>query len=272
MIEILGFEFFRNALIAGILISISCGIIGSFVVVRGIVFISGGIAHSAFGGIGLSYLMGFNPLAGSLLFSIASALGIGFLGKRGHQSEDTAIGAIWTLGMAAGIIFISMAPGYAPDLMSYLFGSILFVPTSYLYTLLVFDIIIAALVALFFNDFIAITFDEEYASIVKVPAEVLYYLLLMLTALAVVMLIKVVGVILCIAMIAIPAAISLNFRDTMPGIIISSIVLGIIFIWTGMWLSYFTNTPSGAMIVIVAVSVYAIEVAVTNIKKRVGTG
>lgn len=272
MLEIFGFEFFRNALIAGILISISCGIIGSFVVVRRIVFMSGGVAHSAFGGIGLSYLMGFSAMAGSLLFAIASALGIGFLGKRGHQSEDTAIGAIWTLGMAAGIIFISLSPGYAPDLMSYLFGSILFVPVSYLYTLLLFDIVIAVVVTVFFNDFIAITFDEEYASIVKVPAEVLYYLLLVLTALAVVMLIKVVGVILCIALLAIPAAISLNFRDTMKGIIFSSIILGIVFTWTGMWLSYITNTPSGAMIVIVAVFAYSIEVAVSNIKRRVIPG
>lgn len=269
MIEMLVYPFFRNALLAGVLVAIACGIIGSYVVVKKIVFISGGVSHSAFGGIGLGYLMGFDPLIGAAIFSVCSALAIGVVSRRGCQSEDTVIGAMWATGMALGIIFISLAPGYAPDLIGYLFGNILFVRTSDLILMLVLDCLIAGVVYLLYNDFLAVTFDEEFAEIAGLRVEYIYYLLLVLIALTVVMLIQVVGVILVIALMTIPAAISRWYCSNLRTMMALSMLLGLVFIFAGIWLSYLCNAPSGATIILVSAAVYAILIIVRN--RKVGT-
>ena len=142
MIEILQYEFMRNALMAAILVSVTCGIVGTYVVIKRIVFISGGISHAAFGGIGLGYLLGINPILTAIPFSIFAAIGIGVISKKAKVSEDAAIGILWTVGMALGIIFIALSPGYAPDLFSYLFGSILTVPFFDLIIMLILNVII----------------------------------------------------------------------------------------------------------------------------------
>ena len=267
MIEILGFEFFRNALAAGLLASIACGIMGTYVVVKKISFISGGISHSAFGGIGLGYLLGFSPITGAIIFSLAAALGIGIAGKKGGENEDTLIATMWATGMALGILFISLAPGYAPDLMSYLFGNILFVPTEDLTLMLILDAAIVCIVWLFYNEFLAISFDEEFASIMNIPVERLYLLLLCLIALTVVMLIKIVGVILVIALLSIPAAIAEQHSENLKKIMFIAIILGIVFTFTGMWISYLADVPSGATIIIVAAIAYLISMGLQKFRK-----
>jgi len=268
MIEILSFEFFRNALMAGLLASIACGIMGTYVVVKKISFISGGIAHSAFGGIGLGYLLGFNPILGAVVFSIASALGIGVISQQGHEHEDTIIATMWATGMALGILFIALAPGYAPDLMSYLFGNILFVPTEDLFIMLLLDVLIISLVWLFYNEFLALSFDEEFATIMDIPVRKLYLLLLCLIALTVVMLIKIVGVILVIALLSIPAAIAHQHSDNLKKIMLVAILFGMLFTFTGMWISYLANVPSGATIIILAAGTYGISIAWGKIRKK----
>ncbi|MGB2583229.1 MAG: metal ABC transporter permease, partial [Dehalococcoidia bacterium] len=205
MIDALQYEFMRNALYAGLLASVACGIIGVYVVVNRIVFISGGIAHASFGGIGLGYLAGFSPVLGAMVFTLASALGMGIVTKRTNLPEDTAIGILWAMGMALGIIFIGLAPGYAPDLFSYLFGNILTVPFSDLILMIILDFIIAAIVIAFYKEFLALSFDEEFGTVVGIPVERLYLLLLCMIALTVVVLIRVVGIILVIALLTIPA-------------------------------------------------------------------
>ncbi|MCW7076219.1 MAG: metal ABC transporter permease [Candidatus Syntrophoarchaeum sp.] len=251
MIEILQYEFMQNALLAAILVSVACGIVGTYVVINRIVFISGGISHTAFGGIGLGYLIGIDPILTAIPFCILAAIGIGTISKETDVSEDTAIGILWTMGMALGIIFIGLSPGYAPDLFSYLFGSILTVPTFDLAIMVVLDLIIILTVLLFYREFSAISFDEEFAEIVGIPTKWLYILLLCMVALSVVVLIRVVGVILVIALLAIPAAISGQFTHKIKNIMLLSIVIGMILTVAGLWLSYILDLASGATIVMV---------------------
>lgn len=252
MIEALQFEFMRNALIAGLLASVACGVVGSYIVVKRMVFLSGGISHAAFGGIGLGYFLGVNPIIGAILFSISSALGIGLITKKATRREDTAIGILWAVGMALGIIFIGLTPGYAPDLFSYLFGSILTVPRSDLIVMAILDVIIIGLVSIFYNEFLAISFDEEFALVIGIPVDFLYMLMLCLTALTVVVLIRVVGVILVIALLTIPAAISVQFAHNMKRIMLFSVVSGALFTTIGLWFSYLFDIASGATIILVS--------------------
>ena len=241
---------------AGILASISCGIIGVYVVVKRIVFISGGIAHASFGGIGLGYYLGINPILGVLPFSIASALSMGWVSKRSRLPEDTAIGILWAMGMSIGIILISMTPGYAPDLMTYLFGNILTVPFSDIILMLVLDAIIILMVYAFYKEFLALCFDEEFATVRGVHAERQYLVLLCLIALTIVVLIRVVGVILVIALLTIPAAMSRQFTSNLKKMMMLSIIFGAVFSSGGIWLSYMFDVPSGATIILVMSVVY----------------
>ncbi|MCD4810320.1 MAG: metal ABC transporter permease, partial [Methanosarcinales archaeon] len=238
MMELLQYEFIRNAIMAGILASISCGIIGVYVVVKRIVFISGGIAHASFGGIGLGYYLGINPILGVLPFSIASALSMGWVSKRSRLPEDTAIGILWAMGMSIGIILVSLTPGYAPDLMTYLFGNILTVPFSDIVLMLVLDAIIILVVYSFYKEFLALCFDEEFATVRGVHAERLYLVLLCLIALTIVVLIRVVGIILVIALLTIPAAMSRQFTSNLKKMMMLSILFGAVFSSGGIWLSY----------------------------------
>jgi zinc transport system permease protein len=248
MIEILQYEFMRNALIAAILASVACGIVGTYVVTRRIVFISGGISHGAFGGIGLGYLLGITPILVAVPFSILSAICIGIIRKK--TSEDTAIGVLWTVGMALGIVFINLSPGYAPDLFGYLFGSILMVPPSDLWMMLFLDVLIVLIVFLFYREFVAISFDERFSRVIGVPAKT-YLLLLCLVALSVVVLIRVVGIILVIALLTIPAAISRGFTYSIKRLMVLSVFTAIVLTVTGLWLSYLLDLASGATIVLV---------------------
>jgi zinc transport system permease protein len=250
--EFLQYEFMRNAILAGILASVVCGIIGPFVVVNRIVFISGGISHAAFGGIGLGYLLKINPIWGAVFFSLASALSIGGISRWTNLRQDTAIGILWAIGMALGVIFISLSPGYAPDLFSYLFGNILTVPFSDILLMLALCSIIILVVSLLYKEFLAFSFDEEFAMVAGVPVGVLYLLLLCLIALTVVVLIRIVGIILVIALLTIPAAISARFTHNLKKMMMLSILLGIVFTFCGLWLSAMLNLASGATIILVS--------------------
>ena len=265
MMELLQYEFIRNAIMAGILASISCGIIGVYVVVKRIVFISGGIAHASFGGIGLGYYLGINPILGVLPFSIASALSMGWVSKRSRLPEDTAIGILWAMGMSIGIILVSLTPGYAPDLMTYLFGNILTVPFSDIVLMLILDAIIILVVYSFYKEFLALCFDEEFATVRGVHAERLYLVLLCLIALTIVVLIRVVGIILVIALLTIPAAMSRQFTSNLKKMMLLSILFGAVFSSGGIWLSYLFDVPSGATIVLVMSVVYLLYSLVKGI-------
>jgi zinc transport system permease protein len=256
MLEALQFDFIRNAIAAGILVSIACGIVGTLVVVNRTVFISGGIAHAAYGGIGIGYFFGFNPVLGAIAFSVFSALGMGMLQRRVRERADTTIGVMWAIGMAIGIIFIDLTPGYKADLMSYLFGSILTVPVSDLGLMLAIDLLIIVLVQVFYKELLAISFDETFATLRNLPVETLYLGLMAVTALTVVLVMQVVGLIMVIALLTIPAAISGQFARDLKPMMVGAIALGILFTLVGLALSYRFNLTSGATIILVAGSAY----------------
>ena len=268
MIEALQFGFMRNALMAGVLVSIACGIIGTFVVINRMVFISGGIAHAAYGGIGLGYFLKFNPVLGAMVFSVASALGMGAVQRKTRQRADTIIGVMWAIGMALGIIFVDLSEGYKADLMSYLFGSILAVPKSDLLIMLVLDLIIIALVALFYKEILAISFDETFATVENVPVNATYMVLLCMIAFTVVMMMRVVGLIMVIALLTMPAAISGHFVRGMKKMMVLASILGVVFTTTGLWLSYFLNLTSGATIILVSGGVYLLSLVAKLLVRR----
>ena len=245
-------EILKNPIIAGILASIACGIVGAYVVVKRIVFISGGISHASFGGIGLGYFLGIDPILGALVFSLVSAVTMGMVSRRTRLSEDTAIGILWAIGMAIGILFVYLTPGYAPDLMSYLFGDILFVSSQEMILMLILDIIIGLVVFLLYKELLTISFDEEFSTVAGLPTERLYLILLCLVALTVVVLIRVVGIILVIALLTIPAAMARQFTHSFKKMMLLSVLWGIVFTQCGLWLSYLLDWPSGATIILVA--------------------
>ncbi len=252
MIEALQFEFMRNALAAGLLASVICGIMGTLVVVNRIVFLSGGIAHAAYGGIGLAFFMGWPYLAGTLGFSLAAAMIMAAVTLKARHRADTIIGVIWAVGMACGIILIDLTPGYNVDLMSYLFGSILTVPDTDLWIMVGMGLAIIALVALYYKDLLAISYDEEFARIRGVPVNTLYFLMIGMLAITVVMVIQVVGLILVIALLTIPPFIMERYARSLLHMMIGSSILGAVFSVSGLWISYAFNLTSGASIILVA--------------------
>jgi len=252
MIEVLQFEFMRNALIAGLLASIICGIMGTLVVVNRIVFLSGGIAHAAYGGIGIAFYFGWPYLVGTIGFSMAAAMVMAAVSLRSKHRADTIIGVIWAVGMACGIILLDLTPGYNVDLMSYLFGSILTVPASDLWIMLVVGIVVAGLVILYYQDLLAMSYDEEFARIRGVPVRALYFLLIGMLAVTIVMVIQVVGLILVIALLTIPPFIVERHASSLIQMMIGSSLLGAVFTVSGLWLSYALDLTSGASIIMVA--------------------
>jgi len=268
MFEAFQFEFMRNAILAGLLASIACGIVGVYVVVKKIVSMSGGIAHASFGGIGLGYLLNFNPVLGAMFFSLLSALTMGLVTRRTRLPEDTAIGILWALGMALGVIFIGLSPGYAPDLMSYLFGNILTVPMSDLYLMAGLDLVIVALTAAFYKEFLLLSFDEEFGTVAGMPVNSLYLLLLCMVAMTVVVLIRVVGMILVIAMLAFPAAMARQFTHDIKKMMILSVIFGMLFTFGGLWISYILNLASGATIILLSGLILLATYIVAGLRRR----
>jgi zinc transport system permease protein len=252
MWEALQLEFMRNALVAGILVSIVCGVIGTLVVVNRIVFLAGGVAHAAYGGIGIAFFMGWPYVVGTLGFSVLAAAVMAAVTLKAKHRADAMVGVIWAVGMACGVILLDLTPGYHADLMSYLFGSILAVPTTDLWQMGIIGIVVICMVTWYYNDFVAMSYDDEFARLRNVPVTFLYCLLLGLIALTVVMVIRVVGLILVIALLTIPPFIAENFTGSLRTMMVVSAVLSCAFTITGLWLSYLLNLTSGATIIMVA--------------------
>jgi zinc transport system permease protein len=252
MLDALHFEFMRHALVAGLLASIICGIMGTLVVANRIVFLSGGIAHAAYGGIGLAFFMGWPYLVGTIGFSLAAALVMAAVTLRARHRADTIIGVIWAVGMATGIILLDLTPGYNVDLMSYLFGSILTVPAADLWIMLGTGIGVTGFVAVFYQDLLTLSYDEEFARIRGVPVSALYFALIGLLAVSIVMVIQVVGLILVIALLTIPPFIVERYAQSLFQMMVGASMLGAVFTVAGLWLSYAFDLTSGASIIMVA--------------------
>lgn len=267
MLEILfTTPFLYMALIAGFAASVTGGIMGSFVVTKRIVFISGSISHSVLGGMGFFLWLQrtyniewINPLQGAIVAALLSAILIGWIHLKYREREDTVIAALWSTGMSIGVIFIALTPGYNVELMHYLFGNILWVTREDIWMLILLDILVIAIVALFRPQFLTLCFDEQQAEIQNVSVKFFYLLLLCLIALSVVLLIQVVGAILVIAMLAIPAAIAGGLTHRFTKMVLLAIGIGAFFTLVGTVLSYHLNWPPGATIALVAAGFYLIS-------------
>jgi zinc transport system permease protein len=256
--ELLSYGFFRNALLTALFASISGGLIGTYVVTRRIVFVSGGITHASFGGIGLAFLLGFNPLAGATLFALLSAMGIQFFSDKVHLREDSSIAIWWSFGMALGIIFVSLTPGYTPNLMSYLFGNILTVTKQELMMMLVLLIILITVFRLFFRKILYISFDEEFAKVSGIRVAHFNYLMILLVALVVVLNIRAVGIILVLALLTVPQAAANLFTKNYREIMLLSVGIGLAGTISGLFISFYLNIPSGATIVFTLIVLFGL--------------
>lgn len=250
--EILGLSFFQNALIGSILVSVACGIIGTYVVVNRMVFMAGGIAHGAYGGIGIALFFSLAPLLGAAVFSIILAFVIAAITLKQQERTDSIIGVIWAFGMAIGIIFADITPGYKADLTSYLFGSILSVSRFDISIMLGVDLFIIAVATIFYRQLQAMSFDMEFAALRGVRVKFLYYLLLTLVALCVVLSIQAVGLILVIALLTIPPYLAEFFTKHLHSAMFLASILAMFFCVTGLFVSYFFNISSGATIIFVS--------------------
>ena len=250
----------QHAMLACLLASIGCGIIGTYVVVKRIGFLAGGIAHSVLAGMGIAYYTGSSPLAGAMVAALVAGILIGWINLHWRQHEDILIAAFWSVGMAIGILFISRTPGYGIDLMSYMFGNILLVSDQDLYLMLILDIVIITMVILFYRQFLAAAFDEEFSRLRGINVEFFYILLLCMVALTVVLLIQVVGLILVLALLILPAASAAQFVNTIKHMMALSVVFSIAITTSGLVISYEPDLPSGSTIIIVAGLVYVLAI------------
>lgn len=249
--EIFQYQFLSHAALACLLCGIACGIIGTYVVCRRLVFLSGGITHASFGGIGMAYYFGANPLLGALIFAILSAWGIETFTSRKQIREDSAIGLIWSLGMAIGIIFIYLTPGYAPNLMSFLFGNILSVTSTDIIWMAIVDAFILLIFATMYRPILYVAFDREYARSQNFPTRIVSYLMATLVAITIVISIRVVGIVLLISLLTIPAVIGNLISKSFNRILIYGSVIAALSAFAGLYISYKTNIPSGASTIFV---------------------
>lgn len=269
--------FVLRILVAGLLASVACGVIGSFVVAKRIATLSGGLAHAAFGGVGLGYLLGFPPLLGAAGFGVLAALAIGVATRRLRAGLDTWIAMVWAVGMALGVLFVALAPGYAPDLGSYLFGSLLLVPWVQLGWIAAVDLAILAGVALLYQELRAIAFDEEFAEVTGLPVEPLFLGLLALTALAIVAVLRVVGVILAIALLTLPAATARQWTSSLGPMMALATLAAAVCTLGGVGVSWLlsvaldASVPPGPVTVLLAAALYAASTALrASLKRRAG--
>lgn len=267
-LEMMSFDFMQNAVAAGVLVAVACGIMGSFVVVNKLASLSGGVAHASYGGVGIACFFGFSPLLGALGFALACALLMGVLTWKNRTRSDTLIGVIWAFGMALGIILTDLTPGYSSDMMSFLFGSILTVPTSLLAFMSVLLATIIFLTIFYFREFLALSHDSEFAQVKGVCVFPLYLLLIVLITFTVVMAVQAVGLILVIALLTIPAYIAETHAKNLKGMIFISVALSLMLVLAGLFIAYGINFTVGPVIILLGVFLYLLNLSVMYLKKK----
>ena len=258
LIELLQYTFFQHALLGSLFASIACGIIGTYIVTRRLVFISGGITHASFGGIGIGLYTGVSPILSAAIFSVLSAFGVEWLSKRKDMREDSAIAVFWTFGMAIGIIFSFLSPGFAPDLSAFLFGNILTITRTDIVVLAVLSLLLIAFFSIFLSPIIYIAFDREFARSQRIPVVLLEYILMMFIALTIVACLRMIGIVLAMSLLTIPQLTANLFTVSFKRIILLSILFAYIGCVGGLLLSYQLQIPSGAAIIFFSILTYAL--------------
>lgn len=268
------YAFMQYAILGGVLASVACGVVGTYVVARRITYLAGGIAHSVLGGIGAArYLQEvhgwewLDPLYGAVVAALVAAAIIGLVSLRARQREDTVIGAIWAIGMAVGILFMSRTPGYNQDLMSYLFGNILMTGRGDLWLIGILDAVVIGTGLLFYKQLLAVCFDEEFARLRGISVEAYYLLLLGITALTVVLLVTVVGLVMVIALLTLPVAVAGHFATRLWGVMVLSVGLCVVLTVSGIAISYAPSLPAGATTILLAGAIYLVVAIVRSVPR-----
>lgn len=258
IMELLQYTFFQHALIGSLLASIACGMVGTYIVTRRLVFISGGLTHASFGGIGLGLYTGVSPILSAAVFAVLSAFGVEWLGKRRDMREDSAIAVFWALGMAVGVIFTFLSPGFAPDLSAYLFGNILTITRGDLMLLAGVAGALVVFFILFRHPIVQVAFDREFARSQGLPVQVLEYVLMVFIALTIVACLRMVGIVLVISLLTIPQMTANLFSHRFHRIVWLSIGIGYVCCLGGLYVSFRENIPSGASIIFFSILIYAV--------------
>lgn len=268
ILELFDYAFFRNAILGSFFASIACGIIGTYVVSRRLVFISGGITHASFGGLGIGFYFSLPPILSAMAFSILSAFGIQWLSRKQGVREDSAIAVFWSLGMAIGIVLTFLSPGYTPNLSEYLFGNILTITQTDIIALIVLSFVLVLFFALFFYDIVSVSFDSEFAQTRRIPTQFIEYSMMLFIAITIVLSIRLVGIVLLMSLITVPQMTANLFTVNYSKIITLSILFSFIGCFAGLFLSYTLNVPSGAFIIFVLILMFFIAKGIKAIGKR----
>lgn len=267
-IDLLSYPFFQNALIGSLLASIACGIVGTYVVVRRLVFISGGITHASLGGLGMGFYFGWNPILSAMIFSVLSAFGIEWLSTRQDVREDSAIGTFWSLGMAVGIIFIYLKPGFAPNLNDYLFGNILTITHGDIRWLSVLSIILIFVFYFFKREIIFTAFDPEFAKTKQLPVNLVKYVMMMFIAVTIVLSIRLVGIVLLMSLLTVPQMTANLFTSNFVKMIYLSVLIGFAGCLIGLFLSATLDVPSGVFIIFSQIVIFLLCRGLMKIKDK----
>ncbi len=267
ILELFDYAFFRNAILGSFFASIACGIIGTYVVSRRLVFISGGITHASFGGLGIGFYFSLPPLLSAMVFSILSAFGIQWLSKKQGVREDSAIAVFWSLGMAIGIVLTFLTPGYAPNLSEYLFGNILTITRADIMALILLSVLLLIFFSLFYHDILSVSFDSEFAQTRRIPTQFIEYTMMLFIAVTIVLSIRLVGIVLLMSLITVPQMTANLFTVNYSKIISLSILLSFTGCVIGLFLSYYLNVPSGAFIIFILILLFFIGKGVKAISK-----
>lgn len=272
--ELLQYAFFRNALVGSLFASIACGIIGTYVVSRRLVFISGGITHASFGGLGIGFYFGLSPILSAMAFSVLSAFGIQWLSSKQGVREDSAIAVFWSLGMAIGIVLTFLSPGYAPNLSEYLFGNILTITRGDIVALAILSLVVLLFFIFFYHAIVSVSFDTEFARTRRVPTQFIEYAMMLFIAVTIVLSIRLVGIVLLMSLITVPQMTANLFTVNYSKIISLSILFSFVGCVAGLLLSYYLNVPSGAFIIFVLIVMFFIAktikaIASSSVRSRI---
>jgi zinc transport system permease protein len=267
--SIFQYDFIIKGLLGAVFASITAGFAGTYIVSKRMVFLSGGITHASFGGIGIGYFIGINPVIGAAVFGILAALGVEYLSVRQKIREDSAIGILWAFGMAVGIIFIYLTPGYSPNLMSYLFGSILTVTNADIIALGAMSVVLILYFGIFYRTILYISFDEVFARTYSSYVDIFKYITTSLIALTIVLNIRMAGVVLVLSLLTIPPNIAMVFTKVYFRIVVWSVIAGFIGTATGYTISYFAGIPVGATIIFTLVILWVIAKGIKELKNKI---
>lgn len=258
MLDFFEYTFFRNALVGVLIISIAAAMIGTYIITRRLVAISGGITHACFGGLGLGYFLGINPVLMAALFAICSSVGVEWMSTRFRVREDSVIAVVWAIGMAVGVLFVFLTPGYVPELNSFLFGNILTITNADIAVFAVFTAVLVIFFPLFYNQIVACAFDRDFAKVIHLPVRFINYSMTVLVAICIVLTIRLVGVMLLMSMMSLPMMAAEVFFRRFKSMMFASVIISIVCCVAGLLLASVIDVPCSALIVIVMVIAYAI--------------